>query len=92
MAQTHDLGRLYVTKTTFPELEELPLAVRGWTAETDEPWRIGKCLILRVPFSRTGLAIGWWGAPTSEYEALTLATGMRQLTDEEVDSAEIFLA
>lgn len=87
--KTHDLGRAYVSRMNFPALTELPLVCRGWTAETDEPYRIGTCLIFRIPRTRVGVALGWWGPPKSEIESLTLATGMRRLTDEEVDDVGI---
>lgn len=77
MANTHDLGRAYWTTSNILD-ESGPLVSKGWSAETDEPFRMGACLVFRLPRSRYGIAVGWWGHGDQE-EATLEKIGVRYL-------------
>lgn len=78
MAETHDLGNLYVTTVQFLD-KASPWIDKGWSDETEEPYRHGKCLVFRVPLTRLGFAVGLWGPPGDEQETLSRAIGLREL-------------
>ena len=54
------LGPIYVQKVNYSVKSFLPLVELGWTNETEEPYRIGKCLVFRVPFTKPGFVLGLW--------------------------------
>lgn len=65
--ETHDLGPLYWHTMRVPRT--VPVLQRdGVTHEVEPPWRIGRCVVLRV--WKRALAVGWWGAARSEEEML----------------------
>lgn len=76
MANTRDWGRLYVTRTA--RLRG-PVLTVGWTAEIEEPFRQGRCLVARIPFTEAGVAVGLWGREGSEAQTLS-RLGVRDLT------------
>jgi len=47
-----------------------PWIERGDTQEIEYPYRKSRSLVLRLPFTRTGLVVGKWGPPRPEMEAL----------------------
>jgi len=48
-----------------------PVFEWGWSQETEHPYRESKvCLVIWVPFVPRGYAIGLWGNPVDEDEAL----------------------
>lgn len=57
--------------------------------EIEEPFRVGKAVILHLePFSR-GLAIGWYrNTSLSEFEALRRALSLRDPTQQELDDLD----
>lgn len=74
--RTIDLGRLYLTRVPYLDRSS-PLVEKGWSAETDYPFRVGKCIAARVPGSRFGFGIGLWGPDGDEEETLVMASGAR---------------
>lgn len=62
MAETHDLGRLYVHGMRVP-WRTPPVQLRGTSHEVEEPWRIGHCVVLRLLFLPYAVVVGWWGPP-----------------------------
>ena len=60
MAETRDLGRLYVHGMKVP-WRTPPIQLRGTSHEVEEPWRIGHCVVLRLLFLPYAVVIGWWG-------------------------------
>lgn len=68
-------GALYVQKIKYPHRNFLPLVERGWTTETEYPYRKGSCLVFRVPFTKPGFVLGLWNKPEgiSEEDALMSA-------------------
>lgn len=62
MAETHDIGRLYVHGMRVP-WRTPPVQLQGTSHEVEEPWRIGHCVVLRVLFLPYAVVIGWWGPP-----------------------------
>lgn len=83
MAETHDIHRVYITTLRYPDKRNAPLIERGWTIETETPYRRGSSIVFRMPGSRHALVLGVWGSPQDEDEALRAAIGMRELTPEE---------
>lgn len=79
MPETHDLGPLYVSHMRYLHKKAAPvLAERGTTHEIEHPWRRGRALVFRVPFTLLGLVVGLWGRPG--HEAATMnAIGCREL-------------
>ena len=55
-----------------------PLMERGWTQETEEPWRKGSAVVLRAPFSRRAVSIGRWTSEGSE-DDFHAAVGIREV-------------
>lgn len=84
--ETHDLGRLYATRTANLDRWSSPLQV-GWTAETEEPYRQGRCLVLHLPGTQFGYAFGWWGRGGDEQKTLALI-GVRDLVQEDLNETE----
>lgn len=63
---THDLGRLYAHSMAVPRSG--PLVELGTSHEVEEPWRVGRCVVLRV--WKRALVVGWWGPPRTLAEML----------------------
>ena len=53
-------GPLYVGTLKYYHRKPLPILEKGWTQETEYPWRKGACLVFRFPFTKPGLYIGLW--------------------------------
>jgi hypothetical protein len=53
-------GPLYVGTLQYYHRKPLPVIEVGWTQETEYPYRKGKCLVFRAPFTKPGLYIGKW--------------------------------
>jgi hypothetical protein len=51
-------GPLYVGKLEYYHRKFLPLIEVGTTQETEIPFRAGKCLVFRAPFTKPGFYIG----------------------------------
>lgn len=51
-------GPLYVGKLRYWHKKFLPIVEIGTTQETDFPFRRGKCLVFRLPFTTPGYYIG----------------------------------
>lgn len=57
---------IWLTKFWFQFLvyprRDVPLTEIGETQESEFPWRVGKCRVFRLPFSKRAVAIGKWTA------------------------------
>ena len=85
MAQTKDIGSLYWHGITYP-VKPKELYEKAESQEIDFPFRHGKGIALRLPFSRKGLVIGKWRKTGfTEGEALTYAINGRSLAKDELD-------
>ena len=51
-------GPLYVGKLNYWHNKALPIVEVGSTQETEAPFRKGRCLVFRAPFTRPGYYIG----------------------------------
>lgn len=51
-------GPLYVGKLEYYHTKLFPIIEIGTTQETEEPYRKGKCLVFRVPFTKPGYYVG----------------------------------
>lgn len=67
VSQTHDIGQTYAhlmrVRWSMP-----PLQLHGTTHEVEEPWRIGRCVLIRLLFLPYALVIGRWGTPRTQEE------------------------
>lgn len=57
MAQTFDIGPLFFQVL---ELRPGPLLHTGVSQEIEEPYRRSDVLVVRIPFTGRGIAVGWW--------------------------------
>lgn len=76
---------LFAHRLIYPS-RNAPFAERGWTQETDEPWRKGSSVVLRAPFSRHAVALGVWHSKGSE-DDFHAAVGIRHV--DTIETAEI---
>ena len=53
-------GLLYVGKLNYWHTKALPIIEIGTTQETEAPYRVGKCLVIRAPFTHPGFYLGVW--------------------------------
>lgn len=66
--ETHDIGRRLYWHTLRVPRSVPVLQLDGVTHEVEPPWRIGRCVVLRV--LSFALAVGWWGPARSAEEML----------------------
>jgi hypothetical protein len=52
------LGPIYLGKLNYYHRKALPIVELGRTQETDFPYRSGRCLVFRVPFTKPGFYLG----------------------------------
>lgn len=52
------LGPIYLGKLSYYHRNLLPIVEVGTTQETDFPYRHGKCLVFRIPFTKPGFYLG----------------------------------
>jgi hypothetical protein len=60
MARLKLFGPLYVGKLKYWHKKMLPIVEVGTTQESEMPYRKGKCLVFRVPFTYPGYYLGAW--------------------------------
>ena len=53
-------GPLYAGTLQYWHTKALPILEVGSTQETEHPYKKGKCLVLRFPFTHTGYYFGVW--------------------------------
>lgn len=63
-SETHDLGHLYCHAMRVPRGG--PLVQLGTSHEVEKPWRVGRCVVLRL--WALALVLGWWGRGRSYEE------------------------
>lgn len=90
MAQTHDLGPLFAQRLYYHS-EHPPLAAFTQSQEIEPPFRAGRCLVLRLPFSKSAVAVGVWLRAKTESSALMDAMGARVVRDNAVRDMEEWL-
>jgi len=64
-------GPLYVGKLEYYHRHFLPIIEKGWTQETDDKFRVGHCLVFRLPFTHPGFYIGWFYSEVEDPYSLT---------------------
>lgn len=52
------LGPIYAGKLEYYHRKFLPIVELGKTQETEIPFRVGRCLVFRLPFTKPGFYIG----------------------------------
>ena len=62
-------GPLYVGSLKYWHKKALPIIEVGTTQETEMPYRKGKCLVFRAPFTEPGYFLGvWYKRPDIQWE------------------------
>ena len=85
MAQTRDIGPVYWHGIKYA-VKPKELFEKAESQEIERPFRHGKGIAIRLPFSKLGLVIGLWKKTGfTEGEALTYAVNGRSLIKDEVD-------
>lgn len=84
--ETHDLGRVYATRTAALARWSRPFQ-KGWSAELEEPYRQGVCLVFHLPGTRSGFGLGWWGRDGNE-QATWDRIGVRDLRPSDIEMEE----
>jgi hypothetical protein len=86
MPQVHDIGtKTYTHAMRYPTRKFPIFDTGGYTQEIEHPFRTGKALVLRIPFSTYAVVLGRWGETKPEEQALTDAIGARRLDDFHVE-------
>jgi hypothetical protein len=87
-------GPLYVDVIRYYHKRLLPIVEKGWTQETDFPYRKSKfCFVFRLPFTTPGFVLGLWNKNTEivfeEDADLLLSNALKArsmgLSTEEID-------
>lgn len=76
MSQTHDIGNYYWHTMTARTRR---LLQPSETVEIEPPFREGRCLLLRLPWTRLCLVVGRWTGAQHEEDALMQALGARAI-------------
>jgi hypothetical protein len=88
------IGPLYVGTLQYYHRDILPILEKGWTQETELPYRKGSCLVFRFPKTYPGFYVGFWkdtGLPEYDEEGasdrLAQAINIRdmRLTADEIE-------
>jgi len=61
-------GALYGGKLQYWHNKFLPIIEVGTTQETEYPFRKGKCLVVRAPFTKPGFYFGLWVSRPSVHQ------------------------
>ena len=83
-------GRVYWHPLTYGKKPKI-LAEKATTQEIEPPYRAGKGVSLRLPFTRKALVVGIWTHRLDESHALTAAIKGRIASEEEIDWESIRL-
>ncbi len=77
------IGPLYADTmkySSYFKTKLFPIVEPGWTQETEEPFRKGKCLVFRFPFTTPGFIVGLFKhSGLGEQEALMNAMNAREV-------------
>lgn len=79
----HIGSKFFAHRMDYPS-RKFPLAEPGFTQEIDYPYRTGKSLVMRLPFSTHAVCVGVWVGQEAEDEALTRAIGARWIGEDDV--------
>jgi len=66
-------GKLYVDIINYPIYKNKLIVEKGWSNETEEPYRHGTCLVVKPPLVEKAFVVGVWGKPQTEDDALSQA-------------------
>lgn len=79
MPNVHHLGsKIYAHLMEYPT-KKFPVIDVGDTQEIDWPFRTGKAIVTRIPFTRRAVVIGRWIGSSTEHAALTSAIKARSI-------------
>lgn len=65
------LGMIYAGRLEYYHNKFLPIVEIGTTQETELPFRSGRCLVFRFPFTKPGFYIGLWFKTVKDPHLLT---------------------
>ena len=80
MAQTHNVGKYYWHTLRYP-IKFKGLTDEAETQEIDPPYRYGKGVAIRIPFTKFAIVVGEWVERYNEQVALTRAINGRKLVE-----------
>jgi hypothetical protein len=86
MPITKEIGRLFTHRFTYPPGKHFPLIDLGSSQEIEYPFRSGRSLVVRIPFTRESVVLGIWGEPEDDPDT-ALQKALR-LWEEEEDVQE----
>jgi len=80
------IGPLYADVIQYYHRKPLPIIEKGWTQETEYPYRKSKfCIVFRAPFTHPGFVLGLWNKADRYIfeedadELLAAAIGLRDM-------------
>jgi len=82
--RVHSVGRIYWHPLKYA-VKPKELVEKATTQEIEEPYRGGKGLSVRGPFTKNALVVGIWTHRYAESDALTAAIKGRIAQDSEID-------
>lgn len=72
MAHITDIGPRFYAQRLYWHTDNPPLVHVTHTTETEPPFRLGRCLVLRAPFTKVALALGVWVDRAEDEESALL--------------------
>lgn len=79
MPEVHNIGSNHFAHTMEYPTRAFPIIDRGSTQEIEWPYRTGRSVVIRVPFTRQAMVVGKWTGEKDEELALSEAIGVREL-------------
>lgn len=90
MSEVREIGRSFYVQKLYYITKPAPLVDMVATNEIHPPYRTGRALALRVPFTKIALILGRWvDAHRSEQDALLAAMRGRVTQDNAVNLSEV---
>lgn len=84
MSEIHSVHKIYWQVLKYPFVPPKFLD-ESETQEIDDPYRHGRGVAIKIPFTKSVLILGKWLSKKGESEALTYAIGGRILSDDELN-------
>lgn len=85
MARVKTVRRMFLTTRRYPTRRR-PWVEFGWTQEIEWPYRFGTGIVVRIPYTLTGLMIGKWQERRREEHALLTAVQGFWMDDNDVEA------
>jgi hypothetical protein len=89
MAHVTELGSRLYFQRLYWHSDSPPLLHLTVTQEIEAPFREGRCLVVRIPFTKRALVFGRWVGKRRQLDALLAATGGRITKDNGITAEEL---